>query len=175
MWLIYNCLIIVFMPRVVQTIQFLRWPKMSIQHHLSIILISAKVVQTIQFLRYVAFWCFNWCQYDFGPNISVYLFDKFFNLQSILIINGWSKFLFLSDSNTDSESEKMMNLLFLDSEMRSKAILIAQASALNIEDNKLLFTRRKTTTNVLCLPDQIHCEAHSHWMYWPSPYKKNFL
>ena len=43
-------------------------------------------------------------------------FDKFFNLQSILIINGWSNFLFFSDSNTDSKSEKMMNLLFLDSE-----------------------------------------------------------
>ena len=42
-------------------------------------------------------------------------------------------FCFFSDSNTDSESEKMMNLLFLDSEMRSRAILIAQASALNIE------------------------------------------
>ena len=60
-------------------------------------------------------------------------FDKFFNLQSILIINGWSNFLFFSDSNTDSESENMMNLLFLDSVMRSRAILIAQASALNIE------------------------------------------
>ena len=58
-------------------------------------------------------------------------FDKFFNLQSILIINGLSNFLFFSDSNPDSESEKMMNLLFLDSEMRSRAILIAQASALN--------------------------------------------
>ena len=60
-------------------------------------------------------------------------FDKVFNWQTILIINGWSNFLFFSDSNTDSESEKMMNLLFLDSEMRSRAILIAQASALNIE------------------------------------------
>ena len=40
---------------------------------------------------------------------------------------------FFSDSNTDSESEKMMNLLFLESEMKSRAILIAQASALNIE------------------------------------------
>ena len=28
-------------------------------------------------------------------------------------------------------------------------------------DNTLLFTRRKTTTNVLCMPDQIHREAHS--------------
>ena len=33
-------------------------------------------------------------------------FDKFFNSQIILIINGWSNFLFFSDSNTDSESEK---------------------------------------------------------------------
>ena len=60
-------------------------------------------------------------------------FDKFFNLQSILIINGWSNFLFFSDSNTDGEPEKIMNLLFLDSEMRSRTMLIAQASALNIE------------------------------------------
>ena len=45
-------------------------------------------------------------------------FDKFFNVQSILIINGGSNFLFFSDSNTDSKSEKMMNLLFHDSEMR---------------------------------------------------------
>ena len=42
-------------------------------------------------------------------------------------------FCFFSDSNTDNESEKMMNLLFLVSEMRSRAILIAQVSALNIE------------------------------------------
>ena len=60
-------------------------------------------------------------------------FDKFFNLQSILLINGWSNFLFYSDSNTDNESEKMVNLLFLDSEIRSRAILIVQASALKIE------------------------------------------
>ena len=60
-------------------------------------------------------------------------FDTFFNLQIILVINGWSNFLFFCDSNIDSESENMMNLLFLDSEMRSRAILIAQASALNIE------------------------------------------
>ena len=60
-------------------------------------------------------------------------FDKFFNLQSILIINWWSNFLFFSDSNTDSEAEKTMNLLFLDSDMKSRAILIAQACALNIE------------------------------------------
>ena len=33
---------------------------------------------------------------------------------------------------TDSESEKIMNLLFLDSEMRPRAMLIVQASALNI-------------------------------------------
>ena len=60
-------------------------------------------------------------------------FDKFFNLQSILIINGFSNFLFFTDSNTDSESENVMNLLFLDTEIRSRAILIAQASTLNIE------------------------------------------
>ena len=42
-------------------------------------------------------------------------------------------FYFFNDSNTSSKSEKIMNLLFLDSEMRSRAMLIAQASALNIE------------------------------------------
>ena len=33
------------------------------------------------------------------------------------------------------------------------------------KDNTLLFTRRKTITNMLCMSDQIHCEAHSHRMY----------
>ena len=33
------------------------------------------------------------------------------------------------------------------------------------KDNPLLFTQRKTTTNVLCMSDQIHHEAHSHRMY----------
>ena len=43
------------------------------------------------------------------------------------------------------------------------------------KDKTLLFTRRKTTTNLLCISDQIHRETHSHWMYWPSPYKKKLL
>ena len=45
---------------------------------------------------------------------------------------GLSNFLFFNDSNTDSESEKIINLLFLDCELRSRAMLIAQASTLNI-------------------------------------------
>ena len=49
------------------------------------------------------------------------------------MINGLSNFLFFNDPNTDSKSEEIMNLLFLDSEMRPRAILIAQASALNME------------------------------------------
>ena len=49
------------------------------------------------------------------------------------MINGLSNFLFFNDSKNESESEKIMNLLFLDSEMRLRAILIVQASELNIE------------------------------------------
>ena len=49
------------------------------------------------------------------------------------MINGLSNFLFFNHSQTDSKSEKIMNLLFLDSEMRSITMLIVQASALNIE------------------------------------------
>ena len=52
---------------------------------------------------------------------------------------------------------------------------IVQTLDRSYKDNTLLFTRRKTTTNVLCMPDQIHHEAHSHQMYRPSPYKKNLL
>ena len=65
-------------------------------------------------------------------------FDKFSNLYRIFI-NGLSNFLFFNDSKTDSEAEKIMNLLFPDSEMRSRAMLIAQASVLNIE---ISFERR---------------------------------
>ena len=36
-------------------------------------------------------------------------------------------------------------------------------------------TWSKAATNVSCMPDHIHCETHSHWMYWPSPYKRNLL
>ena len=64
---------------------------------------------------------------------------------------GYQIFCFLSDSNTDSESEKMMNLLFLDSEMRSRAMLIAQASALNIEVSfgRCFFKRFSFMCNIL--------------------------
>ena len=65
-------------------------------------------------------------------------FDEFSNLYSIFIINGLSNFLFFNDSKYDSESEKIMNLLFLDSEIRSQ-VLIAQASVLNIEVSFLRF------------------------------------
>ena len=57
-------------------------------------------------------------------------FNKFSNLHRIFMINGLSNFLFFNYSNTDSNSEKIMNLLFLNSEMRSRAMLIAQAYAL---------------------------------------------
>ena len=42
-------------------------------------------------------------------------------------------FCFLVIPTLTVNLNEMMNLLFLDSEMRSRAILIAQASALNIE------------------------------------------
>ena len=29
--------------------------------------------------------------------------------------------------------------------------------------------------NVSCMPDQIHCKTHSHWMCQPGPYKRNHL
>ena len=41
------------------------------------------------------------------------------------MITGLSNFLFFNDPNTDSKLEKRMNLLFLDSDMRSRAMLIA--------------------------------------------------
>ena len=85
------------------------------------------VVRFMVDLAALSAWSFPVCLETQHICISL-SFDKFFNLQSILVINGWSNFLFLSDSNTDSESEKMVNLLFLDSEMRSRAILIAQAA-----------------------------------------------
>ena len=52
---------------------------------------------------------------------------------------------------------------------------IVQTPDRSYKDNTLLFTRRKTTTNVLFMSDQIHREAHSHRMYRPSLYKKNLL
>ena len=52
---------------------------------------------------------------------------------------------------------------------------IVQTPDRSYKDNTLLFTQRKTTTNVLCMPDQIRREAHSHRMYRPRPYKKNLL
>ena len=51
---------------------------------------------------------------------------------------------------------------------------IVQALDKSYKDNTLLFTGRKTITNVLWMPDQIH-QAHSHKMYRPSLYKKNLL
>ena len=52
---------------------------------------------------------------------------------------------------------------------------IVQTPDRSYKDNTHLFTWRKITTNVLCMLDQIHREAHSHRMYRPSPYKKNLL
>ena len=52
---------------------------------------------------------------------------------------------------------------------------IIQTPGRSYKDNTLLFTWRKTTTNVLGMSDQIHHEAHSHRMYRSSPYKENLL
>ena len=65
------------------------------------------------------------------------------------MINGLSNFLSFNDFNTDSESEKIMNSLFLDSEMRSRAMLIAQASSLNIEVSFGRFKKKKFSLYVL--------------------------
>ena len=56
---------------------------------------------------------------------------------------------------------------------RKRGIYMVQTPDRSYKDNILLFTRRKTTTNVLCMPDQIHTEENSHRMYRPSPYKNN--
>ena len=39
---------------------------------------------------------------------------------------------------------------------------IVQTPDRSYKDNTLLFTQRKTTTNALCMSDQIHREAYSH-------------
>ena len=52
---------------------------------------------------------------------------------------------------------------------------IVQTPDRSYKDSKLLFTRRKTTTNVLCTSDQIHRKAHSQRMYRPRLYKKTLL
>ena len=54
------------------------------------------------------------------------------------MINGLSNFLFFNDSNIDSESEKIIDLLSLDSGMKSRAMLIDYAFPLYI---KVLFGR----------------------------------
>ena len=48
---------------------------------------------------------------------------------------------------------------------RERECYIVQIPHRSYKDNTLLFTQRKTTTNVLCMSDQIHREAHSHQMY----------
>ena len=58
---------------------------------------------------------------------------------------------------------------------KTKRDYIIQTLDKSYEDNTLLFTRRKTTTNVLCISEQIHSEAHSHRMYQLNPYKKSLL
>ena len=42
---------------------------------------------------------------------------------------------------------------------------IVQTPDKSYKDNTLLFTQRNITTNVLCMSDQIHREAHRHQMY----------
>ena len=98
------------------------------------ILTFFSVVRFMADLAALSMWSFPLMPVWLGTqHIYILSFDKFLNLQSNLNFHGWSNFLFFSDSYTDSESEKMTNLLFFDSERRSRAILIAQASALNIE------------------------------------------
>ena len=63
----------------------------------------------------------------------------------------------------------------LEKKKKKRGNYIVQTPDRSSKDNSLLFTRRKTSTNMLCMPDQIHREAHSHRMYWPNPYKKNLL
>ena len=42
-------------------------------------------------------------------------------------------------------------------------------SRLCIGHTSITHSWSKAVTNVLCMPDQIPCETHSHWMYWPGP------
>ena len=40
----------------------------------------------------------------------------------------------------------------------------------------ILLTLSKASTNVSCVPDRIHCETYSHWMYWPEkPFKLQMM
>ena len=64
------------------------------------------------------------------------------------MINGLSNFLFFNDAKPDSKSGKIMNLLFLNSEMRLRATSIVQASVLNIE---VLFGRCFLNISPLCI------------------------
>ena len=53
----------------------------------------------------------------------------------------------------------------LEKKTQKRGNYIVQTPDRSYKDNTLLITRRKTTTNVLCMSDQIHSEAHSHRMY----------
>ena len=64
--------------------------------------------------------------------ISLWL-DIESSLLSILTINGFSSFLFLSDVNTESESENIINLLCLFSEIMLRASSMAHTSIVKIE------------------------------------------
>ena len=50
---------------------------------------------------------------------------------------------------------------------------IVQTLDRSYKDNTLLFEGKQQS--MLCMPDQIHHETCSHWMYQPSLYKKNLL
>ena len=62
-----------------------------------------------------------------------FVLDMESNLLRSLMIRGSSSFLFLNDSKTESESENMIYLLCLFSEMIFSARSIAQVSAVNME------------------------------------------
>ena len=67
-------------------------------------------------------------------HIIMYLqFDIEFSLFNSLMIRGFSNFLFLNDSKTESESEYMINFLCLFFEMISRATYIARASAVKMD------------------------------------------
>ena len=55
------------------------------------------------------------------------------SLLSSLTINGFSRFLFFSDVKTESESENMINLLYLSLEMMLRARSMAHTSAVKME------------------------------------------
>ena len=62
----------------------------------------------------------------------------------------------------NNENNKLLEIKPIRKKKKKKRGNIVQTPDRSYKYNTLLFTRRKTTTNVLCMPDQIHREAHSH-------------